>query len=216
MSADVGQRFDNTNQENHMIDTQYDVSTRSLGRSKSKMEIFSENNQTASFELSDNNDNSYGSLDQEFNSDYALMMLERFQEMDEFQDWEIKFDEPHIKVWKGRNGSFLSSELPFLHTEMIFGAQFPFNLIVESINSPDRKKMWDFNIQKSSIVKNLSLNEVLYHTVYKELKFRATKRDFVEKKLTFSARNIDQDEIVICLSSSIPDEYFPPEVGITR
>jgi len=51
----------------------------------------------------------------EFNTDFALSMLQNFQEMDEFEDWNLKVDYPQVRVWVAKRGSFLNRKLPFLH-----------------------------------------------------------------------------------------------------
>jgi hypothetical protein len=41
----------------------------------------------------------------EFDSKYAFMLVEKFQSMDEFKDWEIKLDEDNVKIWFAKDTS---------------------------------------------------------------------------------------------------------------
>lgn len=153
---------------------------------------------------------------EDFSPDYALTLLEKFQEMDEFEDWDLKIDEPTMRLWVAKNGSFLNFNLPFLHSELIFDAKYPFELVVDAINDPAHKEKWDDNIKSIEVVNDDNLDEVLYHTTYKDIPFVATVRDFIEKKLNFTTKNMEGEDVFVSLSSSIPDEYLPPAKGVTR
>ena len=152
----------------------------------------------------------------EFSPDYALTLLQRFQEMDEFEDWCLKVDEPNVRLWTAKKGSFLNNNLPFIHSEMVFHARYPFEMVVEAIDIPEKKRIWDDNIKQVEVKQDLSIDEALYHTVYRDIPFVATWRDFLEKKLTFATWNTDGEDVFVSLSSSIPDEFLPPAKGVTR
>ena len=84
-------------------------SVNTIGREKSRNEYLPDARLKTSFELSEH------SSDSNFNEFNTYSLLEKFQEMDEFKDWDIKVDQNHLRVWRAKNGSFLNPDLPFIH-----------------------------------------------------------------------------------------------------
>uniref|UniRef100_A0A7S3J7N0 START domain-containing protein n=1 Tax=Euplotes harpa TaxID=151035 RepID=A0A7S3J7N0_9SPIT len=101
--------------------------------------------------------------------------------MDEVKDWDIKVDEPDVKLWIAKHGSFLNESLPFVHSEICFDVKYPLELVIDCISEPTHKSKWDENIDSCRVIENISFNEVVCHTVYREIPFFATTRDFLEK-----------------------------------
>lgn len=128
-----------------------------------------------------NSENSIDNNNYEFGADYALMLLDKFQNMNEFEDWENKVDEDCIKLWIATKGSFMNEFLPFIHTEMVFGTKYPIELIIDCVNNPAHRNVWDEGIKSCELITELEFGEEVFHTIYNDVNFAAASRDFVEK-----------------------------------
>ena len=117
----------------------------------------------------------------EFSTEYTLFLLQNFQEMNEFEDWNLKVDYSQIRVWIAYKGSFLNSFLPFLHSQITLDSEYPFKKIIEAVNDSSAKQIWDSNIKFIEIQKSLSLYEEIYRTVYHKVDHKFQERDFIEK-----------------------------------
>lgn len=76
-------------------DDPFDASMHTIGRGRSQIGVTNDQRR-GSFDMSD--DGTLESNNYEFNLDYALQLLERFQEMNEFTDWDLKVDDPNVKL----------------------------------------------------------------------------------------------------------------------
>ena len=126
-------------------------------------------------------DHTFESTLNEFNIEYALTLLEKFQEMDEEKDWESKINDPKAKLWISKRGSFINENMPFIHAEMIFEEKYNIDDIIEWINNTEIRAKWDENIYSYQILQNLNLNEDIVHIVYNDVSIAVTSRDFIEK-----------------------------------
>lgn len=116
-----------------------------------------------------------------FNIDYIFSLIDEFQSMDELEEWDMQVDEPHLKVWISKYGSFMNSDIPVIHTEIRLRKRYPFQQIVNAVNDASQKQIWDKNIKSINVLKKFASNGIIYHTVFKSASKIIPERDFVEK-----------------------------------
>lgn len=123
--------------------------------------------------------------------------------------WELQVNEPHLKMWISKSGSFINSEIPLIHTEFFFRERYPFDLIVNSVIDVSQKVKWDENISSLKVIRKFATNGIMYHTVYKSASKIIPEKDFVEKRVYFRLQNVEQREVVISFASSVPNYHCP-------
>lgn len=175
-------------------------------------------------------------LELKFNTDFILALIHNFQSMDEFTDWEIFVDRATTKLWISKVGSIFDPHLPFIHTEHYFDSKFPLSMVVEAVSDLkfsgnysnsggmwvdnsvwlNQRQKWDENISYIKPLQYFAKNGVICHSVYKGISSVIQKRDFVEKKVMFTVKNDDGQDVVILFSSSIPDSHLPPTQDVVR
>jgi len=149
----------------------------------------------------------------EFDEKYAIMLLKKFQKMDEFNEWDLIVDKSMYSIWIAQDGSYFNRELPFIHSQTNFDSKYSFLSIINAVNDPVLRKKWDKNIHKIKVDEDNSL----VHTTYKKALMQYAARDFVEKKLTFQSISEDNTDIFFILSQSIEDDSdFPIKEGVIR
>lgn len=96
------------------------------------------------------------------------------------------------------NTSYYNQDYPLVHATVTFPRLVPLSVVLQQLNDPEHRKIWDNNLQTIEI---LSGNIFQDHFIYKTTKILLQKFDFVDKVITGSV-----GESIIIVSHGIDNK----------
>ncbi|CAI2368854.1 unnamed protein product [Moneuplotes crassus] len=149
------------------------------------------------------------------NQDYILTLIEKLQDTDEDEQWEIyEKDTSKCTCWLAKSGSFLTSKLPLLHCEFNFTNKIPFGRIIEAVTEIDHRSQWDKEIVKMYENKIFQDSCIIY-TKYKKYRL-VGNMDSVDKHLFFEVENEKGTPMFVSYTSFLPNGLVPKVKGHNR
>ncbi|CDW83282.1 UNKNOWN [Stylonychia lemnae] len=141
-----------------------------------------------------------------------IEIIEKMKTPEPNNKWDIKLDEPKIKVYGKMKGSDFSREMPIFYVDFYFDVGADIQSITTAIHNPIERVKWDKDIEKAYVIDVVHNEKILlWYQRNKSQISIISQRDFAEKKIIFEHENK-----TYIYFTSVDDKIKPIEDKIVR